>query len=58
MKNNAKKTKVAIIGCGNVGSTIAYALATHYVVDELVLIDKNRNKAIGDAISEVAVRLS
>ena len=48
MKMNIQKC--AIIGCGNVGATCAFALATHGSVSELVLIDVNRNKALGEAM--------
>lgn len=45
------KNKVAIIGCGNVGSSFAYALLNQKTyVNELVLIDLNRDKALGDAM--------
>lgn len=39
--------KVAIIGCGNVGATTAYALLLDGVVTELVLIDAGAEKAEG-----------
>lgn len=42
--------KVAIIGAGFVGSTIAYALMQSGAVSELVLIDKNAQKAEGEAL--------
>lgn len=41
--------KVAIIGAGYVGSSIAYALALKDVAREIVLIDINREKTIGEA---------
>ena len=45
------KNKVAIIGCGNVGSSYAYALLNQRTyVNELVLIDLNYEKALGDAM--------
>ena len=45
------KNKVVIIGCGNVGSSFAYALLNQKTyVNELVLIDLNRDKALGDAM--------
>ncbi|MEG1752306.1 MAG: NAD-binding protein [Christensenella sp.] len=43
------KTKAAIIGCGRVGSTIAYTLALNYTVEEIVLIDQNEEAAKGNA---------
>lgn len=41
--------KVAIVGAGFVGSTIAYALALRDIAREIVLIDRNREKAEGEA---------
>ena len=45
------KNKVVIIGCGNVGSSYAYALLNQRTyVNELVLVDLNHDKALGDAM--------
>lgn len=45
------KNKVVIIGCGNVGSSFAYALLNQKTyVNELVLVDLNYEKALGDAM--------
>ena len=45
------KNKVAIIGCGNVGTSYAYALLNQRTyVNELVLIDINKDKTLGDAM--------
>lgn len=41
--------KCAIIGCGNVGATTAFALAESRLFSELVLIDINRKRAEGEA---------
>lgn len=41
--------KVAIIGAGFVGSSIAYALALRDIAREIVLIDRNIEKAEGEA---------
>lgn len=41
--------KVAIIGAGHVGSTIAYTLLVKGVVNSLSIIDINRDKAMGEA---------
>lgn len=41
--------KVAIIGAGFVGSSIAYALALRDIAREIVLIDVNKEKAEGEA---------
>ena len=43
--------KVVLIGCGNVGMAYAYALVNQKVyVDKLVLIDINKERAIGEAM--------
>ena len=42
--------KVALIGAGFVGSSYAFALLNQNIVDELVIIDLNENKAMGDAM--------
>ena len=42
--------KIAIVGVGMVGATTAYGLISQGVCDELVLIDKNINKAQGEAL--------
>lgn len=44
-----RKSKVAIIGAGFVGAASAYAIALKKVCSELVLIDVNADKAIGEA---------
>lgn len=43
------KQKVIIIGVGMVGSTAAYTLATAQAVDEIVLIDREEDRAWGQA---------
>lgn len=45
-----KKTRVVVIGVGAVGSTTAYTLLLRSRMDELVLIDANAGKAVGDAL--------
>lgn len=47
---NNKKTRVVVIGVGMVGSTTAYTLLLRRRMDELVLIDANHDKAVGDAL--------
>ena len=42
--------KCAIIGCGNVGATTAYALMKSGLFSEIVLIDSNKSKAVGEAM--------
>ena len=45
------KNRVVLIGCGNVGMSYAYALLNqHTYVDELVLIDLNVKRVIGEAM--------
>jgi len=45
-----KKRKIAILGTGNVGATIAYTLVHQGVCSEIVLVDINKEKAEGEAI--------
>lgn len=42
--------KVMLIGCGMVGMSYAYALLNQDIVDELVLVDVNKDKAEGEAM--------
>ena len=44
--------KAAIIGCGFVGSSIAFSLIQKGLFSELVLIDANRDKAEGEAMDQ------
>jgi L-lactate dehydrogenase len=44
------KSKVAIIGAGFVGASTAFAMALGQGVSEVVLIDVNKEKAIGEAL--------
>jgi L-lactate dehydrogenase len=50
MPGTSKKTRIVVIGVGAVGSTSAYTLLLRERMDELVLIDANNQKAIGDAL--------
>ncbi len=45
-----KKRKIAILGTGNVGATIAYTLTLTGVCSEIVLVDINKVKANGEAL--------
>lgn len=45
-----RPTRVAIVGCGNVGATFAYALLISGLAAEIVLIDANKSKAEGEAM--------
>ena len=42
--------KISIIGTGSVGSTIAYSLAILGMASEIVMIDINNEKALGEAL--------
>ena len=42
--------KVTIIGAGSVGATTAFALLTRGAASEVVLIDVNKEKALGEAL--------
>lgn len=42
--------KITIIGTGSVGATIAYTINTMGIVSEIVLIDINTEKAMGEAL--------
>jgi L-lactate dehydrogenase len=42
--------RVAIVGAGAVGATLAYALMMRGLADEIVLVDVNRAKAEGEAM--------
>ena len=46
----AKKNRVAIIGCGHVGATSAYSLLMGGLVEELILIDKDNSKLLGEVM--------
>ena len=42
--------KITVIGSGSVGSTVAYTLAVTGIASEIVMIDINREKALGEAL--------
>jgi len=44
------KNKVTIIGAGSVGSTIAFMMAVKGIAAEIVIIDINEKKALGEAM--------
>ncbi len=44
------KSKVAIIGAGYVGASIAFSMSLQQTVSELVLIDVNKDKAYGEVM--------
>ena len=43
-------TRIAVVGAGNVGATFAYALLLSGLAAEIVLIDRNRARAEGEAM--------
>ncbi|MCY6356513.1 L-lactate dehydrogenase [Clostridium sp. ZS2-4] len=45
-----KKTKISIIGAGFVGATTAYALMMSGFASEIVIVDINKDKAVGEAL--------
>ncbi|MEY8818066.1 L-lactate dehydrogenase [Bacillus subtilis] len=47
---NKHVNKVALIGAGFVGSSYAFALINQGITDELVVIDVNKEKAMGDVM--------
>ncbi len=50
MNNEVNPRKVAIVGCGFVGSATAFALMQSKLFSEMVLIDVNFDKADGEAM--------
>ncbi|NCC85312.1 MAG: L-lactate dehydrogenase [Clostridia bacterium] len=52
MSHLSKKagSKIAIIGAGSVGASIAYAASIKQLASELVIIDVNAEKAVGEAM--------
>ncbi|MBN1823499.1 MAG: L-lactate dehydrogenase [Endomicrobiales bacterium] len=47
---NRLKPKVSIIGCGNVGMRSAYALIISGIARQIVLVDRNMQRAEGEAM--------
>ena len=50
MINSLNGRKVAVIGCGFVGSTTAYSLMQSKLFTDMVLIDVDANRAEGEAL--------
>ena len=50
MSSISEGSKVCIIGAGAVGATIAFAISMKQLCSELVLIDVNQDKALGEAL--------
>src|SRR5450755_3656243 len=42
--------KISVVGLGRVGSTLAFALSQRNFVHEMILVDRHREAAIGDAL--------
>lgn len=42
--------KITIVGSGNVGATIAYTLTTAGIASEIVMIDINNRRSVGEAL--------
>ncbi len=45
-----KKSKIAVVGCGLVGSSTAFSLVTQGVCDEILMIDINKERALGEVL--------
>ncbi len=50
MTNQVDNRKVAVVGCGFVGSSSAFALMQSGLFSEIALVDVNREKAEGEAL--------
>lgn len=50
MQNIEKHSKIAVIGAGNVGATIAYTLTIQGTATEVVIVDIAKDKAAGEAL--------
>ena len=42
--------KITVIGSGSVGSTISYTLTVMGIASEIVMIDVNQEKSLGEAL--------
>ncbi|MDF2886469.1 MAG: L-lactate dehydrogenase [Lacrimispora sp.] len=45
-----RKSKVAVVGCGLVGASTAFSLVTQGVCDEILMIDINEERALGEVL--------
>ncbi len=50
MQNESLKQKIVIIGAGAVGSTVAYTLVAKNLGSEIVLVDINQEKVLGEVL--------
>ena len=48
--------KISVVGCGKVGSTVAYTALLKNLVDEIVLVDVSADKATGEALDILQCR--
>lgn len=48
--NKKSARKIAVVGVGSVGASVAYALAISGLASELVLVDIDKSKAAGEAL--------
>ena len=42
--------KVTIVGCGNVGMAISHAMLLSEIPDEIVLLNRTKERAVGEAL--------
>ena len=50
MKSKKTLARIAVIGCGHVGSTSAYSLLLRGIAQEIVVIDEDRDRLIGEVM--------
>lgn len=50
LNQSVNLSRVAVIGCGHVGSTSAYSLLMNGAAEEIVLIDKDKDKLVGETM--------
>lgn len=50
VKRVERLSKIVLVGCGQVGATFAYTVLLRGLANELVVIDANRDKALGDVL--------
>ena len=48
MEERIRKRKIVLVGTGFVGMSFAYSLLSEKGINELVLIDMNKDKAVGE----------
>ena len=48
--------KISVIGCGKVGSTVAYTALLKSLTDDIVLVDASCDKAKGEALDVLQCR--